>query len=135
VWIRPDNLDPQRLPHSRAVLAQQCVHFRGAHSDLSADTVRSLFSLDSWSRDASRLASAMDDELQAPPGDRDDASASLTYQFALSIAVVRHLQLDPLLPAPLLPEDWPAASLRSSYRRFDDAFKRRMSHAFRPSAG
>jgi phenylacetic acid degradation operon negative regulatory protein len=134
IWIRPDNLDPQRLPTARAVLDQQCVHFRGADSDITVGTVRSLFSLDTWSHDARRLTLAMDDELDAAPTNGDDTTATFTYQFALSIAVVRHLQLDPLLPAALIPEDWPAAKLRSTYRRFDAAFKRQMNHAFRQSA-
>jgi phenylacetic acid degradation operon negative regulatory protein len=134
VWIRPDNLDPDRLPPSRAVLDQQCVHFHGARADLRTDTVGSLFSLDRWAPDATRLTTAMDDELAAAPDEPDDTNATLHYQFALSISVVRHLQLDPLLPAALLPEDWPANELRSTYRRFDNAFKRRMNRAFRQPA-
>jgi len=133
VWIRPDNLDPQRLPTSRAVLDAQCVHFHGADSDITVNATRSLFALDSWSDDARSLIVAMDDELDAARHD-DDEIAALTYQFTLSIDVVRHLQLDPLLPAPLIPRDWPAATLRSAYRRFDDSFKRHMGHAFRAAA-
>ena len=49
------------------------------------------------------------------------------YQFALSVTVVRHLQLDPLLPAELIAEDWPGHALRSTYRRFDEMFKRRLA--------
>lgn len=133
VWIRPDNLDPQRLPSSRAVLDAQCVHFHGADSDITAAAARSLFCVDGWARDATRLTVAMDDELDAAPEQPDDTTATLTYQFALSISVVRHLQLDPLLPAPLLPEHWPATELRTTYRRFDHAFKRRMNLAFQRS--
>ena len=47
-------------------------------------------------------------------------------QFLLSIAVVRHLLLDPVLPVALLPEDWPADELRRTYRRFDETFNRRL---------
>jgi phenylacetic acid degradation operon negative regulatory protein len=130
VWIRPDNLDLERLPMSRAVLDAQCVHFRGADSDITVDAVRALFSLDAWSQDARRLTTAMDAKLDGAPY-AGDAIATLTYQFGLSIAVVRHLQLDPLLPVPFVPDDWPAAALRSSYRGFDHAFKRRLNHAFR----
>ena len=68
----------------------------------------------------------MDDELDAGAIGADD----LTYQFTLSIAVVRHLQLDPLLPAELLPPHWPAHALRSTYRRFDEVFKQRLNNAF-----
>src|SRR6516162_263683 len=52
VWIRPDNLDPQRFPTFRAVLDQQCTHFHGAATVITADKVRSLFSLGEWADDA-----------------------------------------------------------------------------------
>jgi phenylacetic acid degradation operon negative regulatory protein len=126
VWIRPDNLDPQRLPMSRAVLDQQCTHFHRAATDIDADAVRSLFSLDEWAHDAKRLLTAMNDELHRPAG-------SFTHQFELSVAVVRHLQLDPVLPAELIPDEWPGPALRRTYRRFDNAFKKRLNDAFRSS--
>lgn len=132
VWIRPSNLDPRRLPISRAVLDRQCVHFHEARSNISVDGVRSLFSIDEWSRDAKRLILAMEDELDASrAASGDDTKAILTYEFMLSIAVVRHLQLDPLLPAAFLPQDWPASMLRSTYRGLDDAFQWRMKRALR----
>ena len=65
VWIRPDNLDPDRLPTLRAVLDRQCVHFHDAATDIPAETVRSLFSLDDWAADARRLTLAVRDELDA----------------------------------------------------------------------
>jgi phenylacetic acid degradation operon negative regulatory protein len=122
VWIRPDNLDSQRLPGSRAVLDRQCIHFHGAATEISADKMRSLFSLDGWADDARTLIEAMN-----APNARDD----MAYDFALSIAVVRHLQLDPQLPVELTPDKWPSHALRRNYRRFDDAFKQRMKSAFR----
>ena len=128
VWTRPDNLDPDRLPASRAVIDEQCVQFQGAASSLTADTARSLFLVDVWSNDARRLIVAMDDELDVVPAG-SHLSGALTYQFSLSIAVVRHLQLDPLLPAALLPEAWPARTLRNTYRRFEAAFQRQLSRA------
>jgi phenylacetic acid degradation operon negative regulatory protein len=128
IWIRPDNLDRDRLPTLRAVLDQQCVHFHRAETDIPADAVRSLFSLDDWAVDARRLTAAMNDELDIEAAGADDS----TYQFALSIAAVRHLELDPLLPAELIPDDWPAHELRESYRRFDALFKRWLST---PEAG
>ncbi|MGO9692360.1 MAG: PaaX family transcriptional regulator C-terminal domain-containing protein [Mycobacterium sp.] len=129
VWIRPDNLDPQRFPAFREVLDQQCTHFRRAATDITADRVRSLFSLDEWAEDARALEEAMDVALKASA--RDDSTDSFTYDFALSIAVVRHLQLDPLLPVELVGDHWPGHPLRSTYRRFDQAFKQRMNRAFR----
>jgi phenylacetic acid degradation operon negative regulatory protein len=129
VWLRPDNLDPQRLPALRSVLDGQCTHFHGATTQITADETRSLFSLDDWAHDATALVKAMNVALAT--NKRDNSTESFTYAFALSIAVVRHLQLDPLLPVELVDDDWPGRDLRSTYRRFDDAFKRRMSSAFR----
>ena len=125
VWIRPDNLDPQRFPTLRAVLDHQCIHFHGAATDITADKVRSIFSLGEWADDARALIEAMDVALKTSK--RDDSTETITYEFALSIAVVRHLQLDPLLPVELIGEHWPGHALRSTYRRLDHAFKRRIS--------
>jgi len=129
VWIRPDNLDSQRLPGSRAVLDQQCIHFRGAATDISADQMRSLFSLDEWAADARALVEAMNVELRRSK--RTDSAKRFAHEFALSIAVVRHLQLDPQLPAELVGGNWPGHTLRDTYRRFDDAFKQRMNISYR----
>jgi phenylacetic acid degradation operon negative regulatory protein len=127
VWIRPDNLDPDRLPTLRAVLDRQCVHFHGAATDIPADTVRSLFGLDDWAADARRLTCALRDEVDAAAVVAED----FAYWFTLSVAAVRHLQLDPLLPAELSPPDWPGQDLRNSYRHFDEVFKQRLNNAFR----
>lgn len=128
VWIRPDNLDPQRLSASRAVLDRQCTHFHGAATDITADRMRSLFALDGWAGDAKVLIDAM--EIALSGDGSDDSAESFTDEFALSIAVVRHLQLDPLLPAELVQDQWPGYVLRSTYRRFDTAFKSRMNKVF-----
>jgi phenylacetic acid degradation operon negative regulatory protein len=45
--------------------------------------------------------------------------------------VVRHLQLDPLLPKEFTPKDSPAHELRNTYRRFDEVFKQLLNNAFR----
>jgi len=127
VWIRPDNLDPERLPTLRAVLDRQCVHFHDAATDIPAETVRSLFNLDDWAADARRLTHALRDEVDLEAVAADD----FAYWFALSVTVVRHLQLDPLLPADFIPEEWPGHELRSAYRRFDEVFKQRLNTAFR----
>ena len=127
VWIRPDNLDPDRLPGLRAILDRQCVHFHDAATDIPTETVRSLFNLDDWAADARRLSLAMRDELGAEASGADD----FAYRFALSVAVVRHLQLDPVLPAEFVPREWPGAELRNAYRRFDEVFKQLLNTAFR----
>lgn len=127
VWFRPDNLDRDRLPTLRAVLDRQCVHFHNAATDIPAETVRSLFSLDDWTADARRFTVAMRDEIDTEAVATND----FAYQFALSVAVVRHLQLDPLLPAELVPKEWPGQDLRRTYRRFYAVFNQRLSRAFR----
>jgi phenylacetic acid degradation operon negative regulatory protein len=127
VWIRPDNLDPARLSTLRAVLDRQCVHFHAAATDIPAETVRSLFNLDDWVAGARRFTRAMRDEIDTEAAGADD----FTYQFALSVAVVRHLQLDPLLPDELIPEEWPGRDLRSTYRRFHAVFNQRLNSTLR----
>jgi phenylacetic acid degradation operon negative regulatory protein len=127
IWIRPDNLDPDRLPTLRAVLDRQCVHFHNAATDIPAETVRSLFNLDDWAADADRFTVALQDEVDAEAGGAKD----FAYWFALSVAVVRHLQLDPLLPAEVIGTDWPGHKLRSAYRRFNEVFQQRLNTAFR----
>jgi phenylacetic acid degradation operon negative regulatory protein len=52
-------------------------------------------------------------------GDR----GSLRDEFVLSAAVLRQFQVDPLLPASLLPHDWPGADLRKDYDRYDAAYR------------
>jgi phenylacetic acid degradation operon negative regulatory protein len=39
-------------------------------------------------------------------------------RFAVAAAMVRHLLTDPMLPAELLPTDWPGARLRAAYHDF-----------------
>ena len=127
VWIRPDNLDPDRLPGLRAVLDRQCVHFHSAATNIPAQIVRSLFNLDDWAEIARQLTRALHDEVDAEaPG-----AADFTYWFRLSVNVVRHLQLDALLPAELAPPDWPGHELREIYRRFNELFQQRLNDAFR----
>lgn len=127
IWIRPDNLDPDRSPTLRAVLDRQCVHFHSAATNIPVDTVRSLFGQDDWAEDARSLTGALHDELDA------DAVgvADFAHWFRLSVTVVRHLQLDALLPAELTTPDWPGHYLRETYRRFNVLFQQRLNDAFR----
>ncbi|MDT5148149.1 MAG: phenylacetic acid degradation operon negative regulatory protein [Mycobacterium sp.] len=129
VWVRPDNLDPQRLPASRAVLDRQCTDFHGATTDIAAEKVRSLFGADEWTVDAEALIEAMTAPLEQ--GVRDDSTKGFADEFALLIAAVRHLQIDPLLPVEIVGDDWPGHRLRMTYRRFDAAFKQRLNGIFR----
>jgi phenylacetic acid degradation operon negative regulatory protein len=115
VWTRPDNLAADRLTHARAVVIDQCVQFRGATTELSGEDVDAMFGVEAWDRTARRLADAIAVELDAT-GDGDEPGELLTFHFLLSIAVIRHLQLDPHLPDALVPQDWSADRLRDGYR-------------------
>lgn len=132
VWTRPSNLDPEREPEARAIVAQQCVQFNAASADLDARAVASLFELEPWSATAERFIHAMHDEVAAAPYEGEDIGGTLSHQFTLSIAVVTHLERDPLLPEALLPPQWPAEKLRTTYRDFDRHFQRTMNAALGP---
>lgn len=120
VWLRPDNLDPGRLPEAAAVVAGQCAWFTATPDDDGATLAAALWDLDGWATGADRLLvrlAALVGHLEA--GD----TAVLAPAFVLSAAVLRHLQADPLLPGPLLPAGWPGAELRTAYDRYDRAFR------------
>jgi phenylacetic acid degradation operon negative regulatory protein len=48
------------------------------------------------------------------------AATDVPDQFIVAAAMVRHLLVDPVLPAGLLPADWPADGLRAVYAEFAD---------------
>ena len=52
-----------------------------------------------------------------------DGPEALAPGFELSAAVLRHLQADPLLPAELLPGDWPGPILRATYDDWDARYR------------
>jgi phenylacetic acid degradation operon negative regulatory protein len=122
VWLRPDNLPPARLPSARAVVDRQCQVFDACPDGLDepAALAASLWDLDGWSVRAVALTRRIGELVEAlESGDLD----SLAPAFVASAAVLRHLQADPLLPAALLPADWPGDALRADYDRYDVAFK------------
>jgi phenylacetic acid degradation operon negative regulatory protein len=125
VWIRPDNLSPDRLPAAQAVVRRQCQVFTaqltgGDRPGDAAELAASLWDLEAWATRAlelQRRIGALVDSLEG--GDLD----ALAPGFVASAAVLRHFQADPLLPAELLPPGWPGPALRSDYDRYDAAFK------------
>jgi phenylacetic acid degradation operon negative regulatory protein len=124
VWLRPDNLAglPDDRPDGpgRPDLAD-VRWFRTFPADDEPALAGQLWDLAAWSRAADDLRDRMA-TLVAPleAGDR----ASLRDGFVLSADVLRHFQLDPLLPTELLPPDWPGDALRKDYDRYDDAYRR-----------
>jgi phenylacetic acid degradation operon negative regulatory protein len=125
VWVRPDNLERTRLPERQAVVDDQCVRFVTATLDGDREglAVR-LFDLDRWAARAGALILALDAAGGLPPA---LGPGDLADGFRVSIAAVRHLAIDPLLPDELLPPDWPGDTLRQRYADYHRAFDERMS--------
>lgn len=132
VWMRPANLDPLRQPTARAWIGDQVQ--RLTISPLPVEQGRhlvgELFDLGGWADTARDLQAALvetNDRLSTS----DDAVAS---GFNLAAATLRHVVHDPQLPAELAPDDWPADSLRSAYRRYEAAYQRLLRDFFRSVA-
>jgi phenylacetic acid degradation operon negative regulatory protein len=125
VWVRPDNLERSRLPERQAVVDAQCVRFVAASLDGDREALAArLFDLDTWAARARTLIAALDGAGGLPsalgPGDLADG-------FRVSIAAVRHLAVDPLLPDELLPPDWPGDALRRRYASYHRVYDERMA--------
>jgi phenylacetic acid degradation operon negative regulatory protein len=124
VWLRPDNLDPHRLPAASALVDAQCRWF-GVEPDVSLEhpddeLAAGLWDLTSWSGRALELRRRMHELMpRLAEGDTD----ALAPGFVLSAAVLRHFGADPLLPRELLPRHWPGSALRVDYDRYDLAYR------------
>jgi phenylacetic acid degradation operon negative regulatory protein len=101
VWLRPDNLDTA-LP-ADVFRRVRVLHSRDDHS---AELATRLWDLTGW---AWAGRAVLDDMASA---------ADVPGRFVAAAAMVRHLLTDPVLPAELLPEDWPGAALRQAYKDF-----------------
>ncbi|ULE33912.1 PaaX family transcriptional regulator C-terminal domain-containing protein [Mycobacterium sp. IDR2000157661] len=101
VWMRPDNLAAE-VP---AEVHRRVRVLRSRDAD-PADLARRLWDLSRWARTGHRLLAEM------------DSAADVPGRFVVAAASVRHLLTDPVLPAELLPDDWPGARLRGSYNDF-----------------
>jgi phenylacetic acid degradation operon negative regulatory protein len=120
VWLRPSNVALDLPPDLEAD-----VETMSARPERPVELAERLWDLASWSARADALRQRLD---RIDP-DRPEA---LAPGFELSASVLRHLQSDPLLPAELLPEGWPGASLRSAYDAWDTRYRatlREWSHA------
>jgi len=119
VWLRPDNLGEG--PGGADGGAPDVRWFRTFPTDDGPALAGQLWDLAGWATGADELRDRMAtlvEPLEA--GDR----GSLRDGFVLSAAVLRHFQLDPLLPGELLPPGWPGDALRKDYDRYDDAYRR-----------
>lgn len=101
IWMRPDNiaveLGSELSEHTRSLTA------RDEHP---AELAATLWDLTEWANTGHGLLEAM--------AGADDISG----RFAAAAAIVRHLRCDPVLPAELLPADWPGQQLRDRYAEF-----------------
>lgn len=104
-WLRPDNLVRSRP----ALVAEQCTFLTG-HPEADG-LAATLWDLSGWAAQARELHTAL------------DRADDLPTSFTVSAAVLRHFLADPLLPAELLPDDWPGARLRERYEKFDASFQ------------
>ena len=101
VWLRPDNLVTE-LPGE----VRRRVRVLRASDDAPAELAATLWDLPAWSKAGHRLLRDM------------DRAAGIPERFAVAAAMVRHLLTDPVLPADLVPADWPADRLRLAYADF-----------------
>lgn len=101
LWMRPDNL-AEDLPGEAAALARVL----RARDDDPGDLAATLWDLPGWSETGRQLLREM------------DRAAGIPERFTVAAAMVRHLLTDPVLPAELLPADWPADELRAAYADF-----------------
>jgi phenylacetic acid degradation operon negative regulatory protein len=101
VWMRPDNLEFDLDARVRAR-----VRIVQARDDAPAELAGQLWDLPSWARTGHRLLVEMSE------------AANVPARFVVAAAIVRHLLIDPVLPAELLPADWPGVRLRAAYNDF-----------------
>lgn len=104
VWTRPANLD---LTWPDAIL-ETGEHFVTTPAGDPGQLAGRLWDLAAWAERARKLLAATDTE-------------DPVQRFTACAASVRHLLNDPVLPAELLPADWPGDELREShltYRRW-----------------
>ena len=113
VWVRPDNLGW----HPPADLAHDLETMRANPDGDPFELTERLFEPGRWAT----VGRALLDHADHADTARDRLTAFAT--------IVRHLTHDPLLPADLLPADWPGAALRDTY----DAFRDEVSREWRGS--
>ncbi|TDV46105.1 PaaX family transcriptional regulator C-terminal domain-containing protein [Actinophytocola oryzae] len=105
-WLRPANLTTERP----ALVTEQCTFLTGRPE--RPGLADELWDLAGWASTARELEAGLDE------------AADLLSSFMLAAAVLRHFLADPLLPAELLPADWPGPRLRTRYEEFDDRFQK-----------
>lgn len=99
VWTRPANLRRPREYADDVVLST----FTATPDEDPVALAAGLWDLRAWAASGRQLVDLL--AVTSDPAPR----------LAVAAQVVRHLASDPLLPAALLPRDWPAAAMRAAY--------------------
>ena len=102
VWTRPANLRRPRAYADDAVLSTFTVTPDGDPTALAAE----LWDLRGWAATGRALLELLAETTDPAP------------RLAAAAQLVRHLAGDPLLPASLLPRDWPATAMRAAYASY-----------------
>ena len=111
VWLRPDNLE---VDLAQEVLDRaRVLDVRDARP---AELAAQLWDLPGWARAGNQLLDEM------------AAATDVPGRFVAAAAMVRHLLVDPVLPAELLPGDWPGVQLRTAYTNFAAELAARRDH-------
>ncbi|BCI91137.1 hypothetical protein NIIDMKKI_63430 [Mycobacterium kansasii] len=77
-----------------------------AHDDAPAELAARLWDLADWADAGEQLLGEI------------AQAADIPGRFVVAAAMVRHLLTDPMLPAELLPAQWPGTRLREAYHDF-----------------
>jgi phenylacetic acid degradation operon negative regulatory protein len=124
VWMRPRNLDPNRLSEERESVASVTSWFTATPNENARQLTHALWDLESWATDAKALIRRLESGRKGLDTMRTGQQGALGEAFTLSADTLRHLQADPLLPQELLPKGWPGAQLRERFESFDQLFQR-----------
>ena len=108
VWMRPDNLEADLEPE-----VGDRVRILRASDGAPAELAALLWDLPGWVLTGQELLDEM------------AAASDIPGRFVVAAAMVRHLLTDPMLPAELLPDDWPGTRLRAAYTDFATEMGRR----------
>jgi len=103
VWMRPANRVDSLALHDPAV-----ARFTVGPVDRPAALAAELWDLDAWAKQGRELLAEL------------AATNEPAMRLSVAADLVRHLVDDPLLPADLLPADWPGDRLRSTYADYQD---------------
>lgn len=122
VWMRPDNLpDEAASAEAIAIARQQCDWFTCRPEGDAAALASQLFPLTDWADRVTLILARMKQTIPAlEDGDLDQLSPA----FILAAAGIAHVRADPILPADLLPKNWPGKKLRTACERYDKTFQR-----------